>query len=460
MGDEYTDTQGGGIYFKATGSGNTGWVRAAIFGDQPVYPLTAPRSVSAQFTFAGTGGDGLASPSAGTLQLLTGGSVGLALDVGQNVSIGAGLTVAGSTSLAALYASNLALTGTLGVSGQTTLQALTATTTQVSALTATTGTFSGQLTADSLQVAHAATVGGALTASGALQAPSITSTGALAGATLNVSGAAQLGSTLNILGATQLVDAHATGNAVIDGNLSVTGIATLGNNSIGNGTFGAIRLKAGDASWTSSAGAPAAGDGVFGDIRSATDSSTPYPFYVKASSGWVGLPMASGGGSVTFPLLAPKNAAFIPYGFNGLPNTGLKGFDASVALYVDDGSSNYAYSFKSTGALNCRSLAVGDTITCDGVTSTGNGEFIRLVVNGSKIYAAGIDPNGNVTGNLGDLVLRQDVAELYIKDTGTPFQGWKKVYPPAASGAVFPLDAPLATAAQFRFNGTDTARLT
>lgn len=182
-----------------------------------VVPLGAVGSPS--YTFSGDSNTGIYSSGADSVSLVAGGTARATAGT-------AGLAVTGtlSASGAVTASSGLAVTGTLSASGATTLAG-----TATGALTATSVASSGAVSGTTLSASGAATLSSTLavtsntTVGGTLGVTGATTLGSLSG-----SGAASFGSTLSVTGSVTASSTLAvTSNATVGGTLGVTGAASL-----------------------------------------------------------------------------------------------------------------------------------------------------------------------------------------------------------------------------------------
>lgn len=325
----YGDTQGGAVFIKAMGTGNTGWVGVSTSATSVTFPLQGPANGpgSPSFAFASSALDGLFSSGSGTVGLATGGISALSFDAQQR-----------GTLAAALSGTSLSLSGGLGVAGATSLAGLTAGT---SAL--------GALTASSLTVTGASTVNALTAGAVSAQGTSVTS--------LTVSANASIGGTCTVTGDVQ--GARLKGTALLLGDQQSTAGTGDPNGQV--------------------VGSP-------GDNYHQTDSGA---LWIKVSgsantANWSKVPTSA---ALTFPLQAPDGSPASPsYGFTqgglGITATGTQALSAIVngqAGWTLDSSRNLSLA---------AALTVAGSATLQALTATAGSFAGDLTVSGSSTLQA------------------------------------------------------------------------
>lgn len=311
----------------------------------------------------------LATPSA----TITGGTV-------DGTAIGA--TTPSTGSFTNVIVGNSITVPTQLVSDNSTKAANTAyTTSKVNAATVTIGSTVVPVNGAASAALNGVTIG--LSSPASAQFTSVSSTGAVQGQSLSVTGAATVGGTLSVTGPSSFTGALSAVNAALTGTLSVTGAAT----------FSGTQDTAGLASFTggiSTSGGPTTLGAASTDVVTVNGTATfAQPLTVSNNLTVAGNVVVNGnttlGNAVGDTLSVPSTATFSgPATFSGattLANAAINGGAVNATpIGATTASTGRFTTLNTTGAASVQSLAVsGNSVLSGTLTVTGSSSFTSAI---------------------------------------------------------------------------------
>lgn len=315
-GDAYLDRSLGDLWLKATGSATTsGWARVSTSAAGTTFPLSAPDGSAAAPSYGfSQGGLGLTATGTQVLAGITNGTVGWTLGPDQAFAAKAAFSVAGASTLAAL--------------------------------SATTGAFSGQLSA-----------------------------AGLTGGTLNVSGASSLAA----------LTAAATTVSSLSSQAGIAAATSV--------TIAGTAITPGSAQ-------PSASTGQQGDLAPTTSGSVP--LYVRGSSAWRAVALVGDPAPTSFPLRGPADSAASPnFSFAASPSSGLFSPGPNQLGFVTNGtqagSISASQAWTLAGPLTAGAATFPSATVNGALSATGN-----VTVGGTLGVTGAVTLASSLTG--GDIV--------------------------------------------------------